>query len=132
MPGRHTVSSFVSNYCISTLNMRAFAMRVLISPSSDKLLSIVEPRYVKLSTALSVTMSMLIDGGEPMPWPITFFLDDDSQSKLLASVGEPVYQLLQVFHCMSHQCSIICERQFSDDDMSHCCFGSQPTHVVTS
>ena len=50
----------------------AFAMRVLISASSDRLLSIVEPRYVKLSTASSVTLSMLIDGGETMPWPITF------------------------------------------------------------
>ena len=50
----------------------AFAMRVLISASSDRLLSIVEPRYLKLSTASSVTLSMLIDGGETMPWPITF------------------------------------------------------------
>ena len=50
----------------------AFAMRVLISASSDRLLSIVEPRYMKLSTASSVTLSMLIDGGETKPWPITF------------------------------------------------------------
>ena len=50
----------------------AFAMRVLISAASDRLHSIVEPRYVKLSTASSVTLSMLIDGGETMPWPITF------------------------------------------------------------
>ena len=65
-----------------------------------------------------------------MPWPITFvFLDANSQSEFLASVGEPVYQLLQVFHCMSHQCSIICEKHFSDDDMSHFCFGSQPGKV---
>ena len=27
---------------------------------------------MKLSTASSVTLSMLIDGGETMPWPITF------------------------------------------------------------
>ena len=47
-------------------------MRVLISASSDRLLSIVEPRYVKLSTASSVALSMLIDGGETMPWPMTF------------------------------------------------------------
>ena len=50
----------------------AFAMRVLISASSDILLSIVEPRYVKLSTASSVTLTMLIDGGETIPWHITF------------------------------------------------------------
>ena len=50
----------------------AFAMRVLISASCDRLLSIVEPIYVKLSTASSVTLSMLIDGGETMHWPITF------------------------------------------------------------
>ena len=49
-----------------------FAMRVLISASSDRLLSIVEPRSVKLSTASSVTLSMLIDGGETMPRPITY------------------------------------------------------------
>ena len=51
----------------------AFAMRVLISASSDRLLSIVAPRYVKLPPASSVTLSMLIDGGETMPWPIIFF-----------------------------------------------------------
>ena len=50
----------------------AFTMRILISASSDRLLSIVEPRYVNLSTASIVTLSMLIDGGETMPWPIYF------------------------------------------------------------
>ena len=60
-----------------------------------------------------------------MPWPINFcFLDAYSQSKFIASVEEPVYQLLHVFHCMSHQCSINCEKHFSDDDMSHFCFGA--------
>ena len=81
MPGRHIVSSFVLNYCFATLSWfsldmtaAGFAMRVLISASSDRLLSIVEPRYVKLSAASSVTLSMLIDGGETMPWPITFVI----------------------------------------------------------
>ena len=41
----------------------AFAIRMLISASSDKLLVIVDHRYVKLSTTSSVTLSMLIDGG---------------------------------------------------------------------
>ena len=51
----------------------ALATRILISSSSDRLLSIVEPRYyVNLSTASSVKLSMLIDGGETMPWPIIF------------------------------------------------------------
>ena len=100
----------------------AFAMRILISASSDRLLSIVEPRYVNLSTASSVTLSMLIDGG-------VCFLDADSQSKFTAGVGESGHQLLQVFHCISYQCSSIREKHFSDDDMSHFCFGSQSGKV---
>ena len=55
MLGRHIVSSFVSNYCFATLSCSvsldmtatAFAMRVLISASSDRLLSIVKPQYMK-------------------------------------------------------------------------------------
>ena len=76
----------------------AFTMRVLISASSDRLLSIVEPRYVKLSTASSVTLSMLIDGGETMPWPITFvFLmlivsPNSLQACLSAAAGLPLYE----------------------------------------
>ena len=66
MPGRHIVSSLSVKllFChtlLFSLDMTAaaFAMRVLISASSDRLLSIVEPRYVKLSTASSVTLSMV-------------------------------------------------------------------------
>ena len=50
----------------------AFATCVLISVSSVRFVSIVEPRYVKLSTASSIALSLLIDGGEIMPWSITF------------------------------------------------------------
>ena len=70
----------------------SFAMRVLISASSDILLSIVEPRYVKLSTASSVTLSMSIDGRETMPWPITFVFLMLIVSPHSLQAWEPVYQ----------------------------------------
>ena len=52
--------------------LTAFAICALISESSDKLLVIVEPRYVKLSTTSNVTLSMLIDGGITTSCPMTF------------------------------------------------------------
>ena len=41
----------------------SFAIHMLISASSDKLLVILEPRYLKLSTTSNVTLSMLIVSG---------------------------------------------------------------------
>ena len=70
----------------------ALARRVLISASSDTLLVIVEPRYVKLSTNSDVTLSMLIDGDITTPCPMTFaFLDTDGQSKFFVGVGESIH-----------------------------------------
>ena len=44
-----------------------------------------------VQSASSFSLPMLIDGDETLYWPITFFLDADSQSKFLASVGESVH-----------------------------------------
>ena len=68
----------------------AFAIRVLISASSDILLSIVEARYVKLSTASSVTLSKLIDGGETIHWPI--IPCKRGRACLSVAAGLPLYE----------------------------------------
>ena len=56
----------------------------------------VEPRYVKLSTTSKVASSMLMEGGVSILTQDVCFLDSDRQPKLLAGMGEPVNQLLQV------------------------------------
>ena len=45
-----------------------FAMHLSISTIRDRLLAMVEPRYVKLSTASSKILTMLIAGGTCMSW----------------------------------------------------------------
>ena len=75
----------------------ALATPILISASSDRLLSIVEPRYVNLSTALIVTLSMSIHGGETMHWPITFvFL-----TMIVSPNSLPAWESLSISCCRS-------------------------------
>ena len=52
------------------INAAAFAMHLSISMMKDRLLAIVEPRYVKLSTASSKILSMVIAGGTHTSWPM--------------------------------------------------------------
>ena len=70
----------------------SFAIRMLISASSDKLLVIVEPGYVKLScTTSNVTLLMWIDGGITKFCPMTCLFDADGQTKFIAGVGESIH-----------------------------------------
>ena len=69
----------------------AFAIRMLVPASSDTLLVIVEPGYVKLSTTSNVTLSMLTDGDITTSCPMTFVFYADCQSKFFAGVGESIH-----------------------------------------
>ena len=65
MQFRVSVRLLLLHTLLSTLDIMAaaFAIHMLISATNDKLLVILEPRYLKLSTTSNVTLSMLIDGG---------------------------------------------------------------------
>ena len=92
-----TVSWLLFHTLFHSLDITAatFANHLSISMLRDRLLVMVEPRYVKIFIASSKILSMLTVSGTCISWPMMLgFLEADSQLNLSASICKPVDQLL--------------------------------------